>query len=702
MDSLNDWNKLKCGLIYIIEDRQVPVPLKKVQLDVKVVDFIAQVSVIQEYVNQENNPIEVHYSYPVEESAAIIGFEATIDGHEIVAEVKEKEEAKAEYDQAMRQGNSAILLDETAPDIFSMKLGQLKAGAGAQVKLTYIMELPVEDKATRLTIPTTIAPRYVPPTDESSAAKEIAKIGYKSSFDPKTPLHIQIKTIMKGKIKSITSPTHDLDVQINVDPDENGQFNANANLKEATTDVMNRDLVVLFKVEDNDKPMVFLEKSGESLAAMVSLIPSFKLEEQKTELIFLVDRSGSMMGESIDMAKKALKIFLHSLPVDCYFNIVSFGSRFSYLFEKGSNIYDDHSLEKAKAHVEKMEANYGGTEIHAPLKSIFSQSPIQGYARQIFLLTDGAVSNDNQIIKLVRSNNKSSRVFTLGLGSSASRHLVKGVARAGNGTSIFSNLNEDLRPKVVALLKNALMPALTDLKILWNGIDNNVNAKESEKKPKEQVRTLLGYNTSTSEDDQTVPDGNQSEVLYDGARMLNFRLFAKYETLEKVVIVAQAPDGPLSVTIPITEKDHLEGGCFVHQMAARRRIQKIEDSLPFDEYELPEHAKKEITGLGRKFGLATKYTSFIGVDKQSKKSLFEGAMQSRHIEHEIPHMMFGGGGPMAMACMMAPPMMAPPMMAPPMMAPPMMADLMIAAPPPPPMCNSMGPMRRSLKKCTEK
>jgi len=373
------------------------------------------------------------------------------------------------------------------------------------------------------------------------------------------------------------------------------------------------------------------------------------------------------------MAKKALKIFLHSLPVDCYFNIVSFGSRFSYLFEKGSTIYDDHSLEKAKAHVEKMEANYGGTEVHAPLKSIFSQSSIQGYARQIFLLTDGAVSNDDQVIKLVRSNNKSCRVFTLGLGSSASRHLVKGVARVGNGTSLFSNLNEDLRPKVVTLLKNALMPALTDLQILWNGIDKKLQAKESEKKPKEQVRTLLGFNKPTFEDDQNLSDENQSEVLFDGARMLNFKLFAKDETLEKVVIVAQAPDGPLSVTIPITEKDHLEGGNFVHQMAARRRIQDIEDTLQFDYFDLPEPAKKEITSLGLRFGLATKYTSFIGVDKQSKKSLFEGAMQSRLIEHEIPHMMFGGG-PRLMACM--------------------------AAPPPPPMgaCNSIGPLRSSLKK----
>ena len=60
----------------------------------------------------------------------------------------------------MVEGNTAIILEETAPDIFSMMLGQLKPGAGAKVKLTYIMELPVEDKSIRLTIPTTIAPRY--------------------------------------------------------------------------------------------------------------------------------------------------------------------------------------------------------------------------------------------------------------------------------------------------------------------------------------------------------------------------------------------------------------------------------------------------------------------------------------------------------------------------------------------------------------
>lgn len=41
---------------------------------------------------------------------------------------------------------------------------------------------------------------------------------------------------------------------------------------------------------------------------MLSLVPSFKLEEQKTELIFLVDRSGSMGGPGIQQARQALQV----------------------------------------------------------------------------------------------------------------------------------------------------------------------------------------------------------------------------------------------------------------------------------------------------------------------------------------------------------------------------------------------------------
>ena len=134
-----------------------------------------------------------------------IAFEANIDGHEIEAVVKEKEQAKQEYNQAIQHGNSAILLEETAPDIFSMKLGQLKAGAGATVKLTYIMELPVEEKSVRLTVPTTIAPRYIPLMDHTNAAQEISKLTYNNADDQSSPipLRIYLEALMKNPIKKI-------------------------------------------------------------------------------------------------------------------------------------------------------------------------------------------------------------------------------------------------------------------------------------------------------------------------------------------------------------------------------------------------------------------------------------------------------------------------------------------------------------------
>merc|ERR1712172_38348 len=627
LNKIGKCENLQCGLIQMVDDLPVPIPLKNVHIDAKVVDFVSQVTITQEYVNHESGPIEILYSYPVEESAAIIAFGAVVDGHEIEAEVKKKDEAKAEYKQAMIDGNTAILLEETKADIFSMKLGQLKAGAGAKVKLTYIMELPVEEKCIKLTIPTTIAPRYIPQSDDSESAKEIANLTYNTEGEKgQIPLHINIDSIMKGKIRKITSPSHTLESEIKELADENGQYLAKTGLGDTTTDVMDRDLVIFIQSEENSKPVVFVEKSKDSLAALVSLIPSFKLDNQNVELIFLVDRSGSMGGESMNQAKGALELFLHSIPADCYFNIWSFGSRFSSLFENGSKKYDDFTLAEAKTHTNQMTANFGGTEVYRPLEAIFNEKSIPGYAKQIFLLTDGDVSNDHSVIKLVKDHCKKARVFSLGLGSSASRHLVKGVARAGNGTSIFASLNEDLRPKVMTLLKNALMPSLTNVEILWN----NKKEEQPELAPNKE-RTLLGFNKpdpKVTKEMTTCPG-----VLFDGSRMLAFNIFENDETLENVTITAQAPDGPLSVSISIGDECFLTSGKLVHQMAARRQIQELEDGN--SEY-IPEDVKEQISDLALKYCIASKHTSFIGVDKKTRKSVLGQVMSSHQIQQEVP------------------------------------------------------------------
>jgi len=106
-----------------------------------------------------------------------------------------------------------------------------------------------------------------------------------------------------------------------------------------------------------------------------------------------------------------LQLFLHSLPEDCYFNVIGFGSSFELLFPEGSRKYDEASLSTAMTHASFLEANLGGTEMAQPLQHVFSLPPIPSYIRQIFLLTDGEV-NIKQIIPLLRLRDNTKDSFS--------------------------------------------------------------------------------------------------------------------------------------------------------------------------------------------------------------------------------------------------------------------------------------------------
>ena len=192
-----------CGMVSLCEGVNrlsfySPVPLVSVHLDVKVVNFSAQVEVTQQFVNRERNPIECVYFFPVEEEAAVVDFTAELEGREIQTAIKEKEAAKEEYKQAVQNRQTAFLLEETKPDIFEIKVGHLSPGAGCKIKMTYLSELPVEEGKTKLTIPTTVAPRYIPMLDGSPEAKKIASIEH--DFNSPVQMEMNLQVFMQTEI----------------------------------------------------------------------------------------------------------------------------------------------------------------------------------------------------------------------------------------------------------------------------------------------------------------------------------------------------------------------------------------------------------------------------------------------------------------------------------------------------------------------
>lgn len=99
-----------------------------------------------------------------------------------------------------------------------------------------------------------------------------------------------------------------------------------------------------------------------------------------------------MSGSPIRLAVEALKLFLHSLPIGSKFNVVSYGSYYTKLFEQ-SMPYNDETFEKAIQSVSEFDADMGGTEIFEPIQDILKQAQDASLPRHLYLLTDGAVGN---------------------------------------------------------------------------------------------------------------------------------------------------------------------------------------------------------------------------------------------------------------------------------------------------------------------
>lgn len=164
------------------------------------------------------------------------------------------------------------------------------------------------------------------------------------------------------------------------------------------------------------------------------------MSSTRGDYVFLLDRSGSMGGTRIEKAKEALFLFLKSLPVDSYFNIISFGSKSESMFPS-SERNSIKAIESAILAVKNMTANMGGTEIFQPLQTILLDKVIEGYPRQVFLLTDGGVSDTQGVIKMVKKSTKYCRVHSIGIGNGASYDLIQGCAEGGKGRYIMTSDN---------------------------------------------------------------------------------------------------------------------------------------------------------------------------------------------------------------------------------------------------------------------
>ena len=193
--------------------------------------------------------------------------------------------------------------------------------------------------------------------------------------------------------------------------------------------------------------------------------------------IFLIDQSGSMTGRAIRIASKALRLFLQSLPFGSYYQIIGFGTNYKIYGEETPYEYNRKNITETLIVIENLSANLGGTNIYSPLKHIYDSHKIHDnihLPRNIFLLTDGEVDNKDKVLNIIEENNSNYTIYSIGIGNSFDRDLIKNAGIIGRGNYNFCNELTNLYSIIASEINKAVNNYIMDLDIKTSLDKNNI------------------------------------------------------------------------------------------------------------------------------------------------------------------------------------------------------------------------------------
>ena len=470
--TLEDVEKITDPLENVVSGLQTsneaPVPLKSVHVRAKLVDLAAEVVVFQEYINESSESIEAKYVFPLNEMAAVCGFEAFINGKHIVGEVKEKEQAHKEYKEAISQGHGAYLMDEEKPDVFTVSVGNLPASARVLIKITYVAELALEGEMINFSIPGTVAPWRRDKALEDVTQADVKRVDILTS---KESFSLQIAVDMPFRIKEMKSPTHLLKVK---------KTDTKAVIG-LTSDVgLGDGFQLLIALAEIHVPRMWTEQNpsdSEDQACMLTFFPEFEdSTDNEAEFVLVIDCSNSM-AQSCSKMKKAALLTILRLPENCRFNVIAFGSNYTQLFPKCQPKTPNY-LSEASSFITKIEANKGGTDLWRVMKKFQLLADFnRTHPLNVLLFSDGHISEEVLTMAAVKKFSKAIRLFTFGFGSTANRHLLAKLSQVGAGSSEFfdSKAKSKWEKKVKEQIRKAQQPALTSVQVTWQQFDDNAS-----------------------------------------------------------------------------------------------------------------------------------------------------------------------------------------------------------------------------------
>lgn len=581
---------------------RAPLPLTGVSIEASVSDLIAHVSMRQTFRNPYRNCIEATYTFPLAPGGAVSSFTLKVGNRVVKGVVQERQQARHNYQQAIQQGKRAAMLEQERDDVFTVQVGNLPPGEQVSVEIKYSERLPFfEDGKTEMRLPMVVAPRYMPGAQSLGTPR-----GTGVEWD--TTRVADASRISPPRVAPYANTGVDLKIGVTLFGYDNShmpeelsctQHAVRANVKSNSIRIalahsgeyLNRDFVLRWSTASNkikSSLLAYTDYKGETYGVL-SLMPPTRRGYIGTprDVLFVVDRSGSMEGLKMVSAIRACALLLNTLGPRDRFAIQSFDNTVNWMSGDWNDQYfipaNMYGIAKGEAFLRNISAR-GGTELDSAmyygLQAFASRSYSAGRAPTLVLLTDGQVGNESEILRRIQYEIGDVRLFTLGIDSAVNTGLLKRLANLGGGTATFVQPGQQLEEALAGIAREIGQPLVTDLQIHSSDLATNEVAIAPER-----IADVFAGRASVT---FVKLKSNRAKVLIKGR-------FADGRSFEERV---QAKGVPISS---------------IAQLWAKARVVDLEDQYRYDTYRR-DQIKREIIHLAVRHTLLTKFTAFLAID----------------------------------------------------------------------------------------
>jgi Ca-activated chloride channel homolog len=570
-------------------------PLAAIKIRAKVAAQVAEVMLEQVFENNLTQALEAIYVFPLPGAAAISHFSLQAGERTIVAQIKERGQARQDYQQALHTGHRAALLEQEREGVFTISLGNILPGERLAVKVSYSQVLPLSELGlSELRLPLVVAPRYLPgelldgaPTGRGTAsdtdrvpdASRISPPLLAPGFDPRVDFSLQVQ-LLESQLESLSCSQHAIQMAM-------GSEGVTIELSREH-ERLNRDFVLRWRQGQAALSAQLLYTPWEEgYFGLLQLNgPSRSWAGVPREVVFVLDRSGSMEGEKMVSASQACGLLLEALGPSDRFAILAFDDQLDWFKPSSENpeevflAADPAGQEKGLQFLQTVTAR-GGTELEGALKSSLkalqrdSESLRQ---RVVVLLTDGQIGDESAVLRRLQESLGDCRVFAIGIDTAVNEALLNRLASLGGGSAHFvvpgERLNDALRGVAQEMGDAAL-----------SGIEINLAEGELQALAPARIPDLFS--------------GRGLSLCFRSSKAVPVQISGQDGQAQKIQLQAQPREIELDA---------------LRHLWARRRLTELEDRFRLSQGSDPD-LRQEMIQVSCEHGVLSRLTAMLAIDQ---------------------------------------------------------------------------------------